>query len=142
MPKAIRAVQKAISTVETAKMTADEVVRVEISDCLKRLVSPAEPGARLKALYDLASERCGRGDDGRRIVDYGQAKRLWKKDWKVIPAWLADHIRRKVAEHERKLDARDQALKARYWALNHASSDPEFYQGRTAAGDQPADGLD
>lgn len=123
-------------------MTADEVVSLEMSKCVRRLVSNAEPGARLKALYELVSDRCGRFDDGSRIVTYGQAKRLWKKEWKIIPAWLADHIRRKVAEHERKLDARDETLKARFWALNHASSDPEFYQGRTSAGDSPADDVD
>ena len=142
MRRAITVAKKAKLTVGTAKMTADKAVCVEMSNCVKRLVSPAEPGARLKALYELVSDRCGRDEDGCRIVNYGQARRLWKKEWKIIPAWLADHIRRKVAEHERKLAARDIPLEARFWALTHQSSDPEFYQRRAATGDRPADEVE
>lgn len=114
-------------------MTADEVVSVEISDCLKRLASPAEPGEKLKAIYGRIAVKTG--------LTYGQVKRLWRREWKIIPASVADEIRRKVAEHERKLDARDEILRARFWALNHQSSDPEFYQGRTATSDPSADDL-
>jgi hypothetical protein len=133
MRKAVRAVQKAISTVETAKMTADEVVSVEMRDCLMKLATPSEPGKKLKRIWDDLSRATG--------LTYGQVKRLWKREWKVIPASVADEIRRKVADHERKLDARDEAIAKRFWHLNHTSSDPEFYQGRTATSDPSPDDL-
>lgn len=115
-------------------MTADEVVCSEMSECMKRLASPAEPGEKLKAIYGRVAVKTG--------LTYGQVKRLWKREWKVVPASVADAIREKVADHERRLDAEQEILRKRFWALNNASHDPEFYQRRTAASDQTADDMD
>jgi hypothetical protein len=46
-----------------------------------------------------------------------------------------------IAEHERRADAYQETLKARFYALNHHSSDPDFYQARTSTADRKADDV-
>lgn len=134
MRKAIRAVQKAISTVETAKMTADEVVQVEMEAHLRKIAKRiCDPGDFKKEIWGDLARFTG--------LDFGHVKRIWKKEWKIIPGSVVRLLDGKLAELERKADAEQETLQTRFYALNHHSSDPDFYQARTATGDQPTDEL-
>src|SRR5689334_4818863 len=128
MRKAIRAVQKAISAVETAKMTADEVVSVEMRNRLLRIAREHyEPGDRLKKIWGDLARATG--------LTYGQCKRIWKQEWKVIPGSVVRRLDKLVADLERQSDAEQETNRKRYWALTHTSSDPDFYKARTATND-------
>lgn len=112
-------------------MTADEVVSLEMSLSLRRLASPSEPGEKLKAIYGRLSARTG--------LTYGQVKRIWRREWKVIPGSIVRRLDTLVAEHERRANAEQETLRKRFYALAHHSSDPDFYQARTATADSSAD---
>jgi hypothetical protein len=119
MPKANAAAQKAITTVETAKMTADEVVSLEMSQCLRRLAkADTEPGEKLKAIYGRLANKTG--------LTYGQVKRIWKREWKIIPGSVVRKLDNLLSEHERKLNAEFAVIKARTEAIygrTHSPSD-------------------
>lgn len=90
-------------------------VQDEISGLLKRLADPVQAGESVKACIRRASMRAG--------LTYGQTKRCWYREMTNIPAYLADHIRGKAAEHDRKL--KHAAFKA---VVALQDSDPEFYR--------------
>jgi hypothetical protein len=91
-----------------------EQVQDEISKLLRRLADPVEAGESVKACIRRASVRAG--------LPYGQAKRAWYKEWRNIPAHVADEIRERAAIYDRRLQhAAFQAIAALQ------ESDPEFY---------------
>jgi hypothetical protein len=85
------------STTEAVKMStatiSPEQVQDEISRALRQLASPVLAGDSVKECIRRASRRTG--------VPYGQVRRAWYKSWRSIPAYVADTIRIKAAEHER-----------------------------------------
>lgn len=76
-------------------MTTAEQVQDEISTLLRRLADPVVAGESVKALIRRASVRAG--------LPPGQTKRLWYSEMHNIPAHIADQIREKAYQHERKL---------------------------------------
>ena len=70
-------------------------VRDEISALLKRLAEPVQVGETVKTCIRRAAERSG--------LTYNQARHGWYGEWKYIPAHVADQIRNRAAEHDRKL---------------------------------------
>lgn len=87
----------------------------EISLLLKRLAEPVEAGENIKACISRAAERSG--------LTFHQARHGWYKEWKNIPAHVADQVRQRAAEHDRNLKhATLQTL------LAMQESDPEFYR--------------
>lgn len=76
-------------------MTTAEQVKDEISVLLRRLADPVVAGESVKALIRRASVRAG--------LPHGQTKRLWYAEVHNIPAHIADHIRERAFQHERKL---------------------------------------
>lgn len=97
-----------------------EQVQDEISQLLRRLADPVVAGESVKACIRRASVRAG--------IPHGQVKRLWYREWFSIPAHVADQIREKAKQHDRKLKASMvEALAAMQ------NSDPEFYRSAIEA---------
>lgn len=90
-------------------------VNDEISALLKRLAEPVEAGDNVKACIRRAAERSG--------LTFNQARHGWYREWKNIPAHVAEQVRKRAAEHDRELKhATLQTL------LAMQKSDPEFYR--------------
>lgn len=96
--------------VRTAEQVQDEIARL-----LKQLADPVVAGESVKMCIRRASTRAG--------LPYGQTKRLWYREWRDIPAFMADNIREKAAAHDRRLK---QAAYQAVVALQE--SDPDFYR--------------
>lgn len=96
------------------KMSTAETVQTEMADLLRRLADPVTAGDSVKACIRRASIRAG--------LPYGQAKRLWYREWHDIPAFIADNIRERANLHDRKLKAA-----AFHTIVAMQNSDPEFY---------------
>jgi hypothetical protein len=94
--------------------TADQV-QDEISALLRHLADPAVAGESVKACIRRAATRAG--------LTYGQTKKLWYRETKNIPAYLADELRERATRHDRQL--RQAAFKA---LVEMQQSDPEFYR--------------
>lgn len=92
-----------------------EGVQAEISALLKRLADPVTAGESVKSCIRLASMRAG--------IPYNQTKKLWYREIRNIPAFVADQVRERAAAHDRKLK---QAAFEAVVALQE--SDPEFYR--------------
>ncbi len=114
-------------------MSTAELVADELQAKVKRLAFPAQPGEPVKGCLNRVARRAG--------VTHTEAKRIWYREWRVIPAHIADKIRDAWERHERQIDKELATEKTRYWALNHCSTDPEFYSERTREGDPPPDQL-
>ena len=96
-------------------MTTAEQVQDEISALLRQLASPSEPGESVKACIRRAARNSG--------LTFNQARHGWYREWKNIPAHVADQIRQRAAEHDRKLkQAAFQTL------LAMQKSDPELFR--------------
>lgn len=96
-------------------MTTAEQVQDEISTLLKRLADPVTAGESVKACIRRAATRSG--------LPFNQAKRLWYREMRSIPAYLADTIRDRATAHDRKLKhAAFQTLAAMQ------ESDPDYYR--------------
>jgi uncharacterized protein YbaR (Trm112 family) len=94
--------------------TADQI-QDEISALLRHLADPAVAGESVKACIRRAATRAG--------LTYGQTKKLWYKETKNIPAFLADELRERSTRHDREL------RRAAFHALvEMQQSDPEFYR--------------
>jgi hypothetical protein len=92
-----------------------EQIQDEISALLRRLADPVTAGESVKACIRRASQRAG--------LPYGQAKRAWYREWRNIPAYVADEIRERAAIHDRRLQhAAFQAI------LALQDSDPDYYR--------------
>lgn len=78
-------------------MTSAEKVQDEISALLRQLASPSEPGESVKACIRRAARNSG--------LTFNQARHGWYREWKNIPAHIADQIRQRATEHDRKLKA-------------------------------------
>ena len=94
--------------------TADQI-QDEISALLRHLADPAVAGESVKACIRRAATRAG--------LTYGQTKKLWYRETKNIPAYLADELRERAARHDRQL--RRAAFNA---LVEMQQSDPEFYR--------------
>lgn len=112
-------------------MSTAELVASELQAKVKRLAFPAMPGESIKGCLNRVARRAG--------VSHTEAKRIWYREWRRVPADVADRIRDAWERHERQIDKELEIEKARFWALNHCSADPEFYQERTREADPPAD---
>jgi hypothetical protein len=96
--------------VRTAEEIQDEIARL-----LRRLADPVVAGESVKACIRRASQRAG--------LPYGQTKRLWYREWRDIPAFVADNIRERADKHDRKLKhAAFQAI------IALQDSDPDYYR--------------
>lgn len=119
---------------EKDNVSAVEVVQSEMQGRVRLLAMPSEPGESVKACVRRVARATG--------LSFGQIRRLWYREWRVVPAHIADHIRRAAEAHERRLDQQQEVLRARHaalYGLAHHSSDPEFYEGRIAGFDQLPD---
>lgn len=122
------------SSAEKDKLSAVDAIRREMQGSVKLLASPSPPGESVKSCVRRVAA-------GTRLT-YGQVRRLWYGEWRVIPAHVADRIREGVTAHERRIDAEIATLRKRQadlWALTHQSSDPEFYRGQPGVGGGEAD---
>ena len=120
-----------IRSSEKEKLSAVETVRSEMSNHVRQLARPSEPGESVKSCLRRVSLRTG--------LTFSEAKRLWYAEWKVIPAHVADSLRKAVEANDRQIDRQIAELKerqARFWALTHQSSDPVFYRERASCGEQ------
>ena len=99
--------------------TADQI-QDEISALLHHLADPAVAGESVKACIRRAATRAG--------ITYSQAKKLWYRETKNIPAYVADELRERAARHDREL------RRAAFTALvEMQASDPEFYRDAVEA---------
>jgi len=114
-------------------VTSIDSVADEMQSRVRRLAFPGEPGESIKAVIGRAARRAG--------VTFNEAKRLWYREWRRVPADIADKIREAQERHERQIAKDFEALKARYWSLCNASSDPDFYSARTATADRQTDDM-
>lgn len=117
--------RKAVSSIDS--------VADEMQTRIKRLAFPGQPGESIKSVLGRVARRSG--------VSFSEAKRLWYREWRRVPADIADKIREAEDRHEQQLAKELEALRARHWALTHMSSDTEFYQARVVEGDQSTDDV-
>lgn len=96
-------------------MTSAESVTQEISALLRQLASPVEAGESVKACIRRASMRSG--------LSFNQTKKCWYREYRSIPAHIADQIRERAADHERKL--KQSALQT---LLAMQRSDPDLFR--------------
>lgn len=94
--------------------TADDIAE-EISGLLRKLAEPTTAGETVKQCINRAARNSG--------LTFRQAQRGWYREWKNIPALLADQIRQRAAEHDRKLKAA-----AFQTILAMQASDPDLYR--------------
>lgn len=111
----IRSVVTENRSAEKEHLSAVETVRAEMSGHVKRLASPSSPGESVKACIRRAASRAG--------MSFGQIKRCWYGEWRVIPAHVADQLREASAAHDKILKAN--LLRA---VAAMQTSDPEFYR--------------
>jgi hypothetical protein len=107
------------------RMVTAEAVAEELQGRVKALAFPGQPGESVKACLNRVAREAG--------LTTSEAKRIWYREMLRIPAHLADRIRTAAKEHDRKLDERISAARARQdrlYALIHHSSDPDFYSAR------------
>lgn len=98
-----------------------------MSKAVKTLAFPAEPGESAKS--------CIRRVSTLTKLSFGEVKRLWYEERKIIPTELSDKLRAAVSEQDREIGKRIAALQerqSRLYALTHHSMDAEFYRVRTA----------
>jgi hypothetical protein len=98
-------------------MSNAEAVQDEISDLLRRLASPVAAGESVKECIRRASKRSG--------VPYGQVRRAWYKNWRLIPAYVADQIRQRAAQHDEHV--KRQLYRA---IVSMQESDPVYFDKR------------
>ena len=94
--------------------TADQI-QDEMSALLRRLADPAVAGESVKACIRRAATRAG--------LTYCQTKKLWYRETRNIPAYVADEIRERTARHDREL--KRAAFKV---LVTMQETDPEFYR--------------
>lgn len=115
------------STERLEMSTAVQAAQDEMQTAIKRLAFPSASGESVKScqrrvlakVNDFLTER--------------QVRALWAKEWKHIPLWVGDELRRRVEAHEQEINNRIAALRGRnaaLYALIHHSSDPEFFGGQ------------
>lgn len=92
-----------------------EDIQEEIARLLKRLADPVVAGESVKACIRRASQRAG--------LPYNQTRKLWYRETRNIPAFMADEIRDRAAKHDRRLQ---QAAFKAIVALQE--SDPDYYR--------------
>lgn len=114
-------------------MSTVELIADEMQARVRRLAFAGEPGESIKAVLGRVARRSG--------VTLNEAKRLWYREWRRVPADIADRIREAQDRHEQRIAQELEAQRARYWALTHQSSDPEFYSERASAAVPPTDDL-
>jgi len=99
--------------------TADQI-QEEMSALLHRLADPGTAGESVKSCIRRAATRAG--------LTYSQTKKLWYRETRNIPAFVADELRERASKHEREL------RRAAFAALvEMQQSDPEFYRDAIAA---------
>ena len=79
----------------TEKVSTVEEIQEEMSELVRCLAAPSMPGESVKTCIRRASVRSG--------LPFNQVKRAWYREWRSIPAYIADNIRAKAAAHDRKL---------------------------------------
>lgn len=114
-------------------MVSIDSVADEMQARVRRLAFPGEPGESIKSVLGRVARRSG--------VTFNEAKRLWYREWRRVPADIADRIREAQDRHEQQIAREIEAQKARYWALTHMSSDTEFYGQRAVEAREPSDEL-
>lgn len=106
---------------EKDRLSPVETVRLEMSGHVRSLATPANPGESVKACIRRVSHRTGLG--------FGQVRRIWYGEWRVIPAHVADRLRKAAEAHDRQIE---QQLAARMHTALAAmeATDPEFYRSQ------------
>lgn len=76
---------------------------VEAAALMREIAAPYAPSDRVKAAIERARERVSRQlrSTGHSAMEYGRAKRIWKKEARRIDAWEQDALRAAKAERER-----------------------------------------
>ena len=96
-------------------MITAEDVQDEISALLRKLADPVVAGESVKECICRAAWRGG--------LTFTQAKRAWYREWRNIPAHVADSIREKATAHDRQL--KHAAFRT---LVDLQDSDPEFFR--------------
>lgn len=109
-----------IPSTEKDKLSPVETIRFEMSNSVKALASPCEPGESIKSCVRRVAMRTG--------LTFGQVRRLWYAEWNVIPAHVADKLREASEHHDRLLKAN--MLRA---VAAMQESDPDFYRDQIEA---------
>ena len=120
-------------SVQKENLSVSQPAIVEMSQAVRKLAFPGEPGESAKSCIRRVAKDTKLG--------FGVIKRIWYKERKIIPTELSDFLREAVKKQEQDIDQRIAALRerqARYYALTHHSMDTEFYRARTAEG-EPGD---
>lgn len=110
---------------EKDRLSPVETVRLEMSGHVRSLASPANPGESVKACIRRVSMRTG--------IGFGQVRRLWYGEWRVVPAHVADRLRKAAEAHERQIEHQLAARMRQSLAAMETSSDPEFYRPQIEA---------
>lgn len=102
----------------------DEVsVTIEIQAHVRRLAYPSEPGESVKSCIRRVARATG--------FSFGEVRRLWYGERRVIPAQIADRLRQAADKHEREIHQQIERQRERLnqlYALANHSADPEFYR--------------
>lgn len=117
---------------ERNKVYGVDTIRLEMSEGVRTLATPAKPGESVKSCIRRVSQKAGLG--------FGDVRRLWYQTWQRVPADIADKVRKAVEDHERRNAAELATFRARYEALAHHSGDQDFYRIRAAEAYRPAVG--
>ena len=95
---------------------------------VKRLAYPGEPGESIKSVLGRVARRSG--------VTFNEAKRLWYREWRRIPADIADKIREAERKHDERIAQELETLRGRYKAL-YGEEDFAKIAARHPAQDNP-----
>lgn len=114
-------------------MSSIDGIADEMQVRVRRIAFPGEPGESIKSVLGRVARKTG--------LSFSEAKRIWYREWRRVPADIADRIREAQDRHEEQLAREFEALKTRHWALCNRSSDPDFYKVRSATCDEQTDDV-
>jgi hypothetical protein len=81
-----------ITDLSARKLTTRDGISEAIASIVQRAALPVHPGERVKSLINRSSKRLR--------IPYGQAKRLWYREIKNIPA----HVAMALLEYDRRTE--------------------------------------
>lgn len=114
-------------------MSSIDGIADEMQERVRQIAFPGEPGESIKAVLGRVARRSG--------VTFNEAKRLWYREWRRVPADIADKIREAQRKHEERVALEFEVLKARYMALNNTEANPPNPPVLAEQGDSPNDRL-
>lgn len=114
-------------------MSSIDGIADEMQERVRRLAFPGEPGESIKAVLGRVARRSG--------VTFSEAKRLWYREWRRVPADIADKIREAQRKHEERTSRELEALRQNYKALYGDEDFAQHIAPRASQNDTPTDAV-